>query len=217
MRFFEAGTGPRVKICGLTLPENALAVVEAGADAIGVNFWPGSKRYVAGEEAAGWLGELAGKVCRVGLFVNAPLETIESVVDLCVLDAIQLHGDEPPEFVDEAGSFGLPVIKALAMRDDGCVVGSADHPTPWLLLDAHVPGLWGGTGETVSWEAAREFVTANPDRRIILAGGLTPENVAEAVSAVAPHAVDVASGVESSRGVKDLDAVRAFVAACRSE
>ena len=215
MRFFEPTDVPRVKVCGLTTAENAQAVVEAGVDAIGINFWPKSKRYIAPEKAVEWLGELAGQICRIGLFVNASLDEIEAAIDHSVLDAIQLHGDETPEFCDELIGFGLPIIKAIGVRGDAPVADLTEFPTDKILLDAYAPGEFGGTGRAFKWDVARQLLAANPDVFFILAGGLTPDNVADAVEAIHPHAVDVASGVESTPGVKDLDQVTRFVQASR--
>lgn len=206
---------PRVKLCGFTELSSARAAIEAGADAIGLNFWPGSKRFVAPGEAASWLGTLAGQVCRVGLFVKPAMEEIEVAVDLGVLDALQLHGVPDPAFVREAGTFGLPVIQAIGVGEEGPLVSPSAFPTPWILLDTHVPGAFGGTGQTFSWARFSEIARAHPDQRFLLAGGLTPGNVAEAIRAARPHAVDTASGVESGPGIKDPDRMRAFMAAVR--
>ena len=215
MKFFEPGETPRIKVCGLTEAQNARDVVAAGVDAIGVNFWPKSKRFIEVENAAPWLGELAGQVCRIGLFVNATLDEIEAVVDHSVLDAIQLHGDETPEFCDDAAAFGLPVIKAIGVRGDAPVVDPADFPTDKILLDAFAPGEFGGTGRGFKWDVARQLLAAHPEIFFILAGGLKPENAAEAAEATGAHALDVASGVESAPGVKDLEKVEALLRAVR--
>lgn len=213
--FFEPTGHTRVKICGLTNAENALSVVEAGADAIGINFWPKSKRYIDPAAAAEWLGELAGRVCRIGLFVNATLDEIEAAVDHSVLDALQLHGDETPEFCEEVSAFGLPIIKAIPVRGDAPVADLTEFPTDKILLDAYAPGEFGGTGKSFRWDVAELLLAAHPGVFFMLAGGLTPENVGDAVKAVHPHAVDTASGVESAPGVKDPALVRAFVGAAK--
>lgn len=215
MRFFEKGERPRVKICGLTSRENAWEVVEAGADAIGVNFWPGSKRYVRVEAAAGWLGELGGAVCRVGLFVNETAERIAEAVDLGVLDALQVHGDEGPEVVRELQAFGLPVIRAIGVDRRAPLEEVRALPTRYVLLDTHAPGEKGGTGRTFPWELFRETAREFPGHLFLLAGGLNPGNVAEAVAQAEPHAVDVAGGVERVPGMKDPELVRALVRAVR--
>ena len=208
-------SSPRVKLCGFTSAPSAEAAIDAGADAIGINFWPGSKRFIAPAEAAPWLGALAGRVCRVGLFVNPSMEEIEAVVDLGVLDALQLHGITDPAFIEEAATFGLPVIQAIGVGEQGPLVAPSQFPTPWILLDAHVPGAFGGTGQTFSWDQFHEVAATHPNQRFLLAGGLTPDNVADAIRIAQPYAVDTASGVESSPGVKDPARMRAFVAAVR--
>lgn len=217
MRFFEKGPQTKIKVCGITTPSDAQAIVESGVDAIGINHWPRSKRYIAPDQSASWLGELAGAVTRIGLFVNASLDEIEAAVDHCVLDALQLHGDESPEFCEEVAAFGLPVIKAIGVKDEAPVVDPQSYPTPLILLDAYAPQEYGGTGRAFRWEIAREVMAElpEPDGFLILAGGLTPENVAEAVRVVGPNAVDIASGVESEPGVKDLAKVEALVQAVR--
>ena len=212
MKFFEPTKSPRVKICGLRSLENSREVIAAGADAIGLNFRPRSKRFIAPEEAATWLGELAGQVCRVGLFVDASIDEIEAAVDLCVLDALQLHGKESPEFCDEVSAFGLPVIKAIGVSGDQLVHDPTEFAQTHWLLDAFDPKQFGGTGKAFRWEVAKRVMAENPGKLVILAGGLTPENVADAVHAVSPHAVDTASGVESAPGIKDPELVRQFVA-----
>lgn len=215
MRFFERGDQPKVKVCGLTNAENARGVIDAGADAIGINFFPKSKRFIEPSSAAEWLGELAGQACRIGLFVNASIEEIEAVVDLSVIDAIQLHGDETPEFCDDLIGYGLPIIKAIGVEGDAPVADLTEFPTDKILLDVHAPGEFGGTGRGFDWDVARQLLKSHPDVYFMLAGGLTPDNIHDAVEAVRPHAVDVASGVESAPGVKDLDEVVRFVQSSR--
>ncbi len=216
MSFLDESATPTIKICGITTPDDAAIIISAGADAIGINYWPKSKRYIAPEAAAPWLGELAGTITRVGLFVNATLEEIEAAVDPCVLDALQLHGEETPQFCEAVTSFGLPLIKAIGVQGNAPVVDPTTFPTKHILLDAYAPGEHGGTGRTFQWDVARQVGTELGEGGfLILAGGLTPENVAEAVAAVEPDAVDVASGVETSPGKKDPALVRAFVAAAR--
>ncbi len=202
-----------VKICGLTRGDEAAAIVDAGADALGINFWAGSKRFVALAAAAPWLRELAGTAPRVAVTVNASDDELRRLRDSGVIDWIQLHGDESPERVRALSRQGLPVFKALGLRDRAMLEAAAAYESPTLLLDAYAPGAYGGSGETTDWALGAEAVKAWPDRQIVLAGGLTPENVAAAIRRVRPAGVDVASGVESSPGRKDLDRVRAFLEA----
>lgn len=205
-----------VKICGITRGDEAHAIVEAGADALGINFWPGSKRFIALADAAPWLRDLAGTVPRVAVTVNATDEELRAIHASGVIDWIQLHGDETPDRVRSLAREGLPVFKALGVRDASMLERAAAYDSPTLLLDAYAPGAYGGSGETMDWALGAEAVRRWPDRQIVLAGGLTPENVAEAVRQAGPAAVDVASGVESSPGRKDLEKVRAFIEATKT-
>jgi phosphoribosylanthranilate isomerase len=204
----------RVKVCGVRAPEEARRVAELGADAVGLNFYPPSPRYVDPATAAAILRELPPFVEAVGLFVNVPLrEAVERLAALPRVRCVQWHGEghEPP-----VGS-GYHLIPAFGVRDES----DLEQITRYLdqcravgrlpaavLIDAHVAGQYGGTGRTAPWEMLASF---RPGVPLILAGGLTPDNVAEAVRLVRPYAVDVASGVESAPGVKDLDKVRRFL------
>lgn len=205
-----------VKICGITRGEEAHAIVAAGADALGINFWPKSKRFIALAEASPWLRELAGTVPRVAVTVNATDDEIRALHESGVIDWIQLHGDETPDRVRSLTQQGLPVFKALGVKDRAMLETAADFDSPTLLLDAYAPGAYGGSGETMDWALGAEAVKRWPDRQIVLAGGLTPENVADAVRQVHPAGVDVASGVEAIPGRKNLAKVRAFIEAVRS-
>lgn len=206
---------PLVKICGITQPEQAHAIAALGADLLGINFWPRSKRHVPLEKAA-WLRELRVPSQVVGVFVNPDLEYLKRAVDLEALSALQLHGDESPEFCLQAASLGLPLIKAFQVKDEAMLGSIAAYPVTDILLDAYHPHERGGLGHTFPWELAVRFMQENPGRRLYLAGGLTPENVAGAVAGVQPYAVDVASGVEDSLpGIKNLAKVEAFIKAAR--
>jgi phosphoribosylanthranilate isomerase len=204
----------RVKICGITNPDDARAAVEAGADALGFVFCAGSPRVVAPKAVTEITRGLPGRVLRVGVFLDAAPTTILRTVSACRLDAVQLHGDESPEFCDALAPF--PVWKAFRVRSRDVLQQLAayrDMTAAWLL-DGYMEGQAGGTGAMFNWDLAVEAKQlAHP---IVLAGGLTPENVAEAVRFVRPAAVDVSSGVESAPGRKDADKVRRFIAAVRS-
>lgn len=200
------GAAPvRVKVCGLTEPANARAVAELGVDEIGLNFWPGSPRCVSVERARAIMAALPATMRVVGVFVDAPGEEIDSTAAAVGLAAVQLHGDESPEV---AAARRLPVIKAIrtapGLRPDDLV-------TRWrgrvLLLDAWRAGQPGGTGQVADWTLARAL--ADRGCTIYLAGGLTPDNLADAVEAVHPFAVDLNSGVERAPGLKDLDRLAA--------
>ncbi|MCB1233786.1 MAG: phosphoribosylanthranilate isomerase [Verrucomicrobiae bacterium] len=216
--FDRAGGAVRVKICGLTVADEAFRTIELGADAIGVNFWPKSKRYIAPAAAAPWLRELAGVAPRIGVFVNEPIEAIARLLDEGIIDAAQLHGDESPADVGDLLARGFSAYKAVGVKDRAALDAAGDYPGDVLLLDAYAPSTYGGTGETLDWALGREAVERWPGRRIVLAGGLTPENVAEAARQANPAAVDVASGVESGTpGRKDMAKVAAFLAAARPD
>ena len=199
----------RIKICGITGLEDASLAVEAGADALGFNFVPGTPRCVAPEIAGAIIAGLAPFVASVGVFLDQPLEDVLRVAAVAGVGAVQLHGTEGADF---ARRIPLKVIKAIAVADRKSLAVMAGYPAHAFLLDAHRAGSAGGTGRTFPWDLAME---AGRHGRILLAGGLTPENVGEAVRRVRPYAVDVASGVERRPGVKDPQKVRDFVAAVR--
>lgn len=205
----------RAKICGITSAEQARQIAGLGADALGLNFWPRSKRFLPVEAARSWAPALRGQVALVGVVVNASDEELKAIVDAGVVDMLQLHGDESPGRVAEVLQLGLPVIKALQVKDEASLAQLADYPVETLLLDSYNPGLYGGEGKTFPWELVAKAKSRHPAKQFILAGGLTPENVAEAVRGTLPAAVDVASGVETSPGVKDLTKVKAFIDAVR--
>jgi phosphoribosylanthranilate isomerase len=204
----------RIKICGITNPEDARMAVTAGADALGFVFWAGSLRAVVPKIVTEITRDLPGRVLRVGVFVNAAPTAILQTVSACGLDAVQLHGDESPEFCDALAPF--PVWKAFRVRNRDVLqqLPAYREVTAAWLLDSYVEGQPGGTGATFNWEIACEAQQlAHP---VVLSGGLTPENVADAVRQVRPAAVDVSSGIEFAPGRKDADKVRRFIAAARS-
>jgi len=199
-----------VKICGITNAEDALAAVEAGADLLGFNFYAKSPRYVSPRDARLIADELPESVARVGVFVNEEgPEAILRAVSASGVGAAQLHGDETPEFC--AMLSGISVIKALRVGRGFSVERALLYETDALLLDAYAEDAFGGTGRTFDWSVARRTRELVP--KLFLAGGLTPENVAEAVRAVGPFAVDVSSGVETSPGRKSFRLMRSFVEA----
>jgi phosphoribosylanthranilate isomerase len=209
--FFAARADGRakVKICGITTAEDAREVAAAGADALGINFWPKSKRYIAMESARAWLPDV--EVARVGVFVNATLAEITAIMESGLIDYAQLHGDETPEFAQSLVDRGLAIIKAFGVKDESSLATLHDFPTEAILLDAYCPGEYGGVGETFDWTLAHQVVEMNPGKRVVLAGGLNADNIAKAVKSVRPFAVDIASGVELSPGVKDLVKVRQLI------
>jgi phosphoribosylanthranilate isomerase len=201
----------RVKVCGVTSIADALMCVAAGVDAIGLNFWPGSVRRCAEDVAREIADAVAGRALLVGVFVDAPEAEIARIYAAVGLGCVQLHGAEPPELV---ARFLPHAYKALRVRDAGVLAEVRAFPGEHVLLDAYVPGAVGGTGATFDWSLAAQVAR---ERKLTLAGGLTPRNVGEAVRAVQPYCVDTASGVESAPGVKDAGLVRAFVAATKGE
>ncbi|HEX8312092.1 MAG TPA: phosphoribosylanthranilate isomerase [Chthoniobacteraceae bacterium] len=208
---------PRVKICGVTNREDAETAIALGADALGFNLFPQSKRYIDLDQEATWIEKLPPFISRVAVLVNLPLEEARRISAHSAIDLLQLHGDEDEEYCAAVAEFGRPFIKALRIKDAAEIGRGADFYTPHVLLDAHVPGEFGGTGAVVNLELAAEFVRQHERLQIILAGGLTPENVGAAVARVRPFAVDVASGVEAEPRRKDAARVAAFIsAACQS-
>jgi phosphoribosylanthranilate isomerase len=196
----------RVKICGVTTVADALAAVDAGADMIGLNFYPQSKRFVTLERAREIVAALPPHVWRVGIFVNAERAAIERARREHALDAIQLHGDEDASL---CLGFDVPVIRAVRLRAAGDASDAlAAYAAQFLLCEGDAGAAYGGAGASFEWEWAR----AVPRERLMVSGGLTPENVAAAVRTLRPFAVDVASGVESAPGVKDPARMAALVA-----
>ena len=198
----------RVKICGITNLADALAAVEAGADALGLNFYAKSPRHVSIKTAAEISKHLPPFIMRAGVFVNADEDLITRAIGECSLSLLQFHGDEPPEFCMQ---FGLMSMKAFRMRDVDSLKELPRFQTNAYLLDAFSPEARGGTGEKFNWDLAIEAQKFG--KPVFLAGGLTPENVADAVRKVRPFGVDVSSGVEGSPGKKDHAKIRAFIAA----
>ena len=205
-----------VKICGLTNRDDALAAIDAGADFLGFNTWTGTKRFINLEAGADWIAALPQAVGRVALLVNAPRAETERIAALPFVDALQFHGDEDADFCKWAAALGKPILKAIRARDGDAFGQAGIFSTTHILLDAHVPGEFGGTGARVDVGLAQRFKTEHPALRLWLAGGLTAENVAEAVQMIRPAAVDVSSGVESAVGRKDAAKMSAFVEAVRS-
>jgi phosphoribosylanthranilate isomerase len=202
----------KVKICGVTNFEDALAAVDAGADALGFMFYERSPRHLSIKVASDIIRQLPPFVSKVGVFVNALEETVRRTVTECGLDTLQFHGDETPEF---CGRFPpLKIYKAFRMENIESLRTLPGYQTDAWLLDSFVAGKPGGTGAKFNWDLALESTKLG--RPIILAGGLTPENVADAVGKVRPFAVDVSSGVESAPGRKDQQKMRRFISAAKA-
>lgn len=196
-----------VKVCGITRPEDATRAIELGADALGFVFWPGSPRFIDPYRAREIMALVPPFVTTVGVFVNQPADYVNGVAGLARLSAVQLHGDEDPAFARE---MRRPVIKAVNGRRSESDMWS-DRVT--LLVDAHDPVRRGGTGKTADWTAAAALARV---RRVLLAGGITPENARAAVDAVQPFGLDVSSGVESAPGIKDHDRMAQLFEALQS-
>ncbi|AYF87432.1 phosphoribosylanthranilate isomerase [Pseudomonas sp. DY-1] len=201
----------RIKICGITRIEDALAAVAAGADAIGFVFYAKSPRAVTSAQAGAIIAALPPFVTTVGLFVDMPRAELKQLLEVVSLDLLQFHGDESP--ADCAG-YGRPYIKALRVKPgDDVAAAIARYPdASGVLLDTYVAGIPGGTGEAFDWS----LVPRNAAKPVILAGGLTPENIGEAVRQVCPYAVDVSGGVEASKGIKDAAKIQAFIQRARA-
>lgn len=200
-----------VKICGITQKEQALEIARLGADFIGINFWPQSKRYLPLEKAS-WLSEIPDSTTIVGVFVNPDIGYLREVAAAGLIAHLQLHGDESPDFCAALIEEGHSLIKAFQVRDAAMLAKIADYPVNDILLDAYHPDQRGGSGEVFPWELALQFKQQYPDRSLFLAGGLHADNVAEAVRSVRPYAVDVASGVEDDQpGIKNLVKVARFI------
>jgi phosphoribosylanthranilate isomerase len=200
----------KVKICGITSIEDALAAVDAGADAVGFMFYSSSPRCVTRETVASIILQLPPFVAKVGVFVNPTVEEVRQAIAQCELDTLQFHGEEAPEFCRQ---FGLKSLKAFRVQGPETLKLLPNYSAMAWLLDSFVAGTRGGTGNTFNWEIAAQAVGLGG--RVVLAGGLTPENAAEAVRKVRPYALNVSSGVESKPGRKDTAKVRAFIAAAR--
>ena len=203
----------KIKICGIKTPQDALAAVDAGAELVGFNFYPRSPRFIDVEtcsEISRNLRERYPQVTRVGVFVNAPVEFVKSMLKACSLDLAQLHGDETFE---EVISLEGQAYKAFRGIPEENLDPYLRKDAPVFLLDASVSGKYGGTGIATDWSAASELAKKYD---FLLAGGLTPKNVGDAIRKVHPWGVDVASGVESSPGIKDIAKIKAFVKAVES-
>ena len=188
----------RVKICGITSTEDALAAVDAGADALGFMFYEPSPRYLSAEKAAEIILDLPEQVARVGVFVDADAKTVRHTIETAGLDTLQFHGNESPRYCSQ---FEQRTIKAFRVKDRTTLAELPDYDTDAWLLDSYVKGVPGGTGEKFNWELAVEAKRLG--KPILLAGGLTPDNAADAVGQVSPFGLDVSGGVEASPGVKD--------------
>lgn len=205
----------RIKICGLTTPQDAVAAIELGADALGFNFFPGSKRYVRIESAREWIAELPDNVEKLAVLVNPGWDEAKAVAATPGITGLQLHGAETPEFCRKLTEAGIRFEKALPVKGPDSLAKVPNFFTRTVVLDSATAEEFGGSGRSFPWEIARRFVQAHRDLQVVLAGGLSAANVGEAVTLVRPFGVDVTSGVESVPGHKDYGRVRAFIAEAR--
>ena len=204
----------KIKICGITNLEDALLAIECGADLLGFNFYQRSPRYIGTGEAEQIIEKLPSSTIKVGVFVNTPVEEVLEISSRARIDTIQLHGDEDARYgCDLRNATHLRIIKAVRITPGVGPENLLDFPADEFLLDSHSAGF-GGSGEVFDWSVALEFKKIRPD--LYLAGGLTPENVAEAVRRIMPAALDVCSGVEESKRKKDSRKMTAFIQSART-
>lgn len=199
-----------IKICGIQTLDDALLCIEKGADAIGLNFWDKSKRYIRRTTVEGWIDKLPPAFERVGVFVNEDPKIVKSMLDDGLIHVAQFHGSESNEYFNEFKS-EFKIIKAFGVKSLDSVEQASECTIETVLLDAYCGNDFGGSGSTFEWEFARVFQENNPRRPIILAGGLNRANVSKAIKQLSPSAVDVASGVENKQGYKDPDLVEQFI------
>jgi phosphoribosylanthranilate isomerase len=202
----------RVKICGVKIEHDALAAIESGADALGFNLYPGSKRYIQWEKEADWIRALPSEIARVAVLVNPTIDEARELLDIDLFDALQFHGEESKEFFEALPAHEKPLIKAVRLTSVAILEQVCRYPVFGLLADGTRDGEFGGTGVCFDWSLLRG---ANIDKVLIVAGGLTPENVAAAIRETRPYAVDVASGVENREGLKDKNKMMEFVLSAR--
>ncbi len=212
----DSASRTRVKICGITNAADALAAFHCGADAIGLNFFRGSRRFLDLDGAREWVAELPNELAKIAVLVNpTPIEAVE-MAGLPFISGLQLHGQETSDFCRLLAGQGIRFAKALPVSDGRSLAELPSFFTRTVVLDSQADGSFGGSGRSFSWEIAAKFVSEHPEFRVVLAGGLTPENVAKAVEIARPFAVDVTTGVESSAGRKDHGRLRAFIDAARA-
>ncbi len=202
-----------IKICGITRLEDAMVAIDSGADALGFNFSPRSKRQLDRRRNFDWLDSVPDVVTRVAVLTNPTWQELVETADLSFVDAVQLHGEETPAFCQQVARNFIRFGKALAVTTGAETPSVSDFFTDTVLLDTRSGDQFGGTGQTSDWSIASRVVRENPALKIVMAGGLTPDNVADAVRAIRPFAVDVSSGVEEELGRKDLKLIKRFVAA----
>ena len=212
--FFNLPTS--LKVCGITRENDVDSLIEREVAALGFNFWNRSKRYIAPEVAARFSARYQGKILRVGVFVNATHAEIIALLEAGVIDVAQLHGDEDIDYCQQMARYGYPFIKAIGVEHEGSLLRLEEFEATAILLDAHAPEVYGGTGNQFDWGLAQQVICQHPELPIILAGGITEENAAEAKRQLHPCALDVASGAESAPGVKDFAKIDNILTALQS-
>jgi phosphoribosylanthranilate isomerase len=203
----------RVKICGVKTETDAIAAIEAGADALGFNLYPGSKRYIRWKAEMEWISELPAEIARIAVIVNLTPDQARPLLVTDLFDGLQLHGEESREFCESLVASRKPVIKAVRLTAVELLERVRGYPVFGFLIDSYREDALGGTGERFDWTLLKHITLEKP---LIVAGGLTPDNVADAVREMHPYAVDVASGVENREGLKDKKKMEDFILAARS-
>ena len=199
-----------VKFCGIKNELDARAAIECGADALGFNLYPGSTRFIQWQREQAWIRELPAEISRIAVVVNPTLDEAWRLLEMDIFDGLQLHGEESREFCESLVNNRKPVLKALRLKNVELLQRLSDYPVFGFLIDSHREGAFGGTGKRFEWTLLKR---AHLDKPLIVAGGLTPENVGNAVRELRPHAVDVATGIENEGGGKDRKKMQDFVAA----
>ena len=199
-----------VKFCGIKNELDARAAIECGADALGFNLYPRSTRFIQWQREQAWIRELPAEISRIAVVVNPTLDEALQLLEMDIFDGLQLHGEESREFCESLANNHKPVLKALRLKNVELLQRLSDYPVFGFLLDSHREGAFGGTGERFEWTLLKR---AHLDKPLIVAGGLTPENVGNAVRELRPHAVDVATGIENAGGGKDRKKMQDFAAA----
>jgi phosphoribosylanthranilate isomerase len=212
-RFFNTSLDyVQVKICGVKNKSDAMAAIESGADALGFNLFPRSKRFIQWQNEAGWIAALPAEVARIALTVDLCLDEARQLMERDLFDGLQLHGDEPREYCDALAEYQKPLIKAIRLTSLAPLEQVRHYTVFGFVFDGYRKGEFGGTGQPFDWTLLNGVTIEKP---VIFAGGLTPENVADAVRMIRPHAVDVASGVEDMEGFKDKKKMERFIRVVR--
>lgn len=195
----------KLKICGVTTMEDAQALVDLGVHAIGINFYPKSKRYIAQKDAKAFLEQISGNIERVGVFVDADISLVKQLLADDLIDVAQLHGNEDDAYCQKLSDSNMEFIRVIRVEPGDNEINIPDVIGKRILLDTHVAG-YGGAGQRFDWSLATQLMQQQPELGVIMAGGITPENISEAAK-VTPHMIDVASGAESFPGIKDMNKV----------